>query len=398
MSRSFPRHPVDDIATLPVPDDVAQAHSARVVARVRAAIEAAGRPLTFSQYMDLVLYAPGLGYYSAGARKFGAGGDFVTAPELAGVFGQCLARQCAQVLATTGGDILEFGAGSGVLAADILQELAQLGSLPARYLILEVSADLRERQRATVTTRLGPLADRVVWLEQLPPGDFRGVMLANEVLDAMPVERFRVTATGLQTEFVACVDDKLCAGFGDSTDTVLASAVVALDCELPVGYESDINLRLGPWFASLRQSLAQGVVLLIDYGYSRSEYYHPQRNAGTLMCHYRHRAHSDPLFWPGLQDITAHVDFTGVAEAATRAGLALAGYTTQANFLLGCGLDQIIAVSDPEATQEHLQLTQAVKRLTLPDEMGERFKAIAFTLGVDEPLRGFSLRDLRDRL
>jgi len=386
--------------SLPALEPAAQQCSQRLSELIRGEIAAAQGRIPFDRFMELALYAPGLGYYSAGSLKFGAAGDFVTAPEVSSLFGRCLARQSRQVLDELGGGgILEFGAGTGKLAADLLTELVALGGMPERYLILELSPELRQRQRAALTERVPELLDRVHWLDRLPKG-FRGVILGNELLDAMPVQRFRVAGGGLQEEFVTC-HDGFVPEYGEIATPRLAEALTALQAQglaQAVGYASEINLRLGPWVMALSETLEAGAVLLIDYGYPRSEYYHPQRSMGTLMCHYRHRAHSDPFRLVGLQDITAHVDFSAVADAARAVDLAVGGYTTQAFFLLGCGLDRLAADSDPGDPQAHLRLMQEVRRLTLPTQMGESFKVIGLTRGLAAPLIGFGLRDLRDRL
>ena len=385
---------------LPPPDEDALAHSQCLVEHIREEIAQRG-PIPFSRFMELALYTPGLGYYSAGARKFGAEGDFVTAPELSPLFSRCLARQCAEVLeALGGGDILEFGAGSGVMAADILLELERLGRLPGRYLILEVSAGLRQRQRDTLAARAPALLPRVHWLEAWPENPIEGVVLGNEVLDAMPVERFCIGGEGV----VSLDVDAAGAGLeispraaGEELREAVGRIERALGHALPAGYGSEINLSLPAWMRGLGASLARGIALLIDYGYPRREYYHPQRGMGTLMCHYRHRAHADPLLWPGLQDITAHVDFSAVAEAGRDAGLTLAGFAHQAAFLIGCGLEALF--SEPVTDmREQLERARQVKLLTLPGEMGERFKVIGFHRGLDRPLRGFAFDDRRERL
>lgn len=380
----------------PQPDADSLAHSARVAAHIRAELDAAGGALPFDRFMELALYAPGLGYYVAGSRKFGAEGDFVTAPEISPLFSRALARQCGQVLAETGGDILEFGAGTGAMAADILAQLADDDSLPDRYLILELSPELRERQRDTLRAHVGDLADRVSWPDRLPES-FSGVMLGNEVLDAMPVQRFRLAGDGVEEAFVVADGDGFAWQWRAAESRGLADRVAAIRGALPAGYVSEINLRLGPWMSAVGASLERGALLLIDYGYSGTEYYHPERDGGTLICHFRHRAHDDPLILPGIQDITANVDFSAVAGAGRAAGLELAGYSTQAHFLLGCGLDALLADVAPDAPA-YLAQVQGIKQLTLPSAMGERFKAIAFTRGLDLALRGFGLRDLSDRL
>jgi SAM-dependent MidA family methyltransferase len=385
---------------LPEPGPEALAHSARLQALIADEIAAAGGQLPFDRFMELALYAPGLGYYVAGARKLGAAGDFVTAPEISPLFAQCLAVQCAELLeALGGGDLLEVGAGSGVLAADLLQALASRGTTPD-YSILELSPDLRERQRSTLAERAPGLAARVHWLERLPTG-FRGVMIGNEVLDAVPVHRFAIADGVVLEGCVVATQDGIAEAWLEPRAPRLVDSVRAVERAvgpLPDGYRSEISLRLVPWLQAVGASIDAGAVLLVDYGYSRTEYYHPERRAGTLLCHYRHRVHADPLRWPGLQDITASVDFSAVALAAQAAGFALAGYTTQAAFLLATGLDRLLAASDPEDVVYHLALVQGAKTLMLPGEMGERFKVIGLAKGLDRPWSGFAFRDLSDRL
>ncbi len=383
---------------LPTPDAGAQAHSERLSVLIRHEMDAAGGSLPFDHFMDMALYAPGLGYYVAGSHKLGEQGDFVTAPGISPLFGRSLARQCAQVLESLGGgDILEFGAGSGSLALEMLQEMDRLGRLPGRYLILEPSPELRARQ---VDTLSGPLSERVQWLDR-PPGGFRGIMLANEVLDAMPVHRFGLDQGRIGEVRVHWNGD----GFEEHVDfspgADLKQAVERLVADLgdlSEDYLSEINLRAGPWIHSLAPCLDAGLLLLIDYGYPQREYYLPERKRGTLMCHYRHRAHPDPYRLVGLQDITAYVDFSRVAQAGIESGLSLAGYATQAHFLLGCGIEALMAQIDPADTLEHMQAAQGVKHLLLPGAMGERFQVMGLSRGIDDVLMGFSLRDLRARL
>ena len=434
-------------SALPEPDEVGREHAERVAALVAARIDAG--PLPFVDYMALALYAPGLGYYMAGAPKFGADGDFVTAPELSPLFGQCIAAQCRDVLDALAGDapepgILELGAGSGRLAASVVEAFD--AASPPRYTILEPSAELRQRQRALLEERLPATAfARVAWIETLPER-FDGVIVANEVMDALPVERFvRRDGRTLQV----CVDhadpdgaeevvrpgggrsggpDEGANGgsageptgepksggggapiarFVDTTRPApapLADALAAIEADLgrtlPDGYASELCPALGAWIGSLADALGRGVVLLADYGYPRRELYLAERVTGTLACHYRHRAHGDPYLWPGLQDITAHVDFTRAAEAGVDAGLELLGYATQAAFLLGCGLPELAerrrATLDGEPAR--IADARAVRTLTLPGEMGERFQFIAFGKGYDRALRGFGLQDLTHRL
>lgn len=391
-----------DLHALPAPDPAAAAHSARLVEAIRVEMAAGNGAIPFARFMELALYAPGLGYYRAGARKFGAGGDFVTAPELSPLFSRCVARQCRQVLARLGGGrILELGAGSGVMAAAMLQELEALASLPDQYAILELSAELRERQQHMLAAQIPHLQERVCWLDTLPAAGFRGIMVANEVVDAMPVERFRITPAGPRPLQVAWENDRFVWCEGEE-EPILTDAVNRLQEKLgyalPPAYESEFNARLPAWIAALAESLEKGVVLLIDYGYPRREYYHPARRTGTLRCHYRHRVHTDPLILPGLQDITASVDFSALADAALSADLAVEGYTSQTYFLFGCGLESLLAAVDPADTISYLRLSNQVKILTLPGEMGELCKAIALCRQVDEPLCGFSFFDERGRL
>ena len=371
-------------------------HSARLAALIRTEIAAADGLLPFDRFMERALYAPGLGYYVAGATKFGAGGDFVTAPELSPLFGRCVAVQAAEALERlNGGDVLEFGAGSGALAVQVLTGLEQLGALPERYLILEPSPDLQERQRALLAARVPHLAERCHWLGRLPE-QLRGVVLANEVLDAMPVHRFRIGAAGEPLEvFVTAADGVLSEVEAPVRSPRLAAALAALQAaglaQAP-GYASEINLRLPPWCAALGECLTAGLALLIDYGYPASAYYQPDRTMGTLMCHWRHQAHGDPYRHLGLQDIGAHVDFSAAARAGQAAGLTLAGFATQAHFLIGCGIDRLMADA-PD-----LDLIQGAKQLLLPAAMGERFKVLGLSRGLAGPWCGFSVRDLQDRL
>lgn len=380
------------------PDE--DAHSQRVSARIREEIAAAGGWITFARYMQLALYEPGLGYYSAGARKFGAEGDFITAPEVAPVFSRCLAVQCEEILRATGGDIMELGAGSGAMAAEVLAELERRDALPHRYRILDVSADLRERQRATIEGSVPGLLDRVEWLDRLPDSHV-GVIVANEVLDAMPVERFVLRGGEVFARGVSCATGE--PGWTEApASPALTGAVRSVErdlgAEFPEGYASEVNLGLGDWLAALASTLARGVMLFVDYGLPRREYYQPERRDGTLLCHFRHRFHDDPFARPGLQDITSWVDFTGVAESAVAASLTVAGYTTQSHFLIGNGLAEFIAnVADLDVASR-VALSRQAMLLTLPAEMGERFKALALARNCALPLAGFAVRDLRHAL
>ena len=393
--------PADPRNTLPAPDPAAAAHSARLLDYLGVEIATAGGAISFCQFMDLALYAPGLGYYRAGARKFGPGGDFITAPELSPLFSRCLARQCQEILHTLGGgEILELGAGAGVMAADILLELRALDALPHRYAILELSGELRQRQRQTLADRAPALLDRVVWLDGPPEPGFRGIVLGNEVLDALPVERFRITDRGPRRLMVIWTGG-LDWAEGEE-DPAVTTAVARIEAELgrplPEGYCSEYVPHLEDWLRTIAEPLAAGALLFVDYGYPRHAYYHPERTDGALLCHYRHRVHTDPLILPGLQDITASVDFTAVAVAARAAGLEIAGYANQNHFLFGCGLMELLAEADPADTVRYLDQARQVKLLTLPGEMGDRFQAIALARNLDIPLRGFAFRNERGRL
>lgn len=389
-------------ADLPEPSPEERAHSERLAARIRAEIAGAGGWIGFARFMSLALYEPGLGYYSAGARKLGPAGDFVTAPEVAPVFSRCVAAQCEQVLEALGdGDVLELGAGSGVMAADLLAELERRGRLPGRYRILDVSADLRERQRLTLERLVPHLVGRVEWLDRLPEEGFAGVVVANEVLDALPVERFAIRGGEVNSVGVAWHFDRFEVA-ETRADAALRAAVrrieAALGREFADGYVSEVNTGLEAWLASVAACVQRGALLFVDYGLPRAEYYSVERAAGTLLCHFRHRFHDDPLLRLGLQDITAWVDFTAVAEAGLAAGLEVAGYTTQAHFLIGCGIGDFVADVGDLDVVGRVNLSRQVMLLTLPGEMGERFKVIAFTRGLDLGLRGFAVRDLRHTL
>ena len=387
-------------AELPVPDADAAATSDELVARIRAAIAEAGGALPFHRYLQMALYEPGLGYYAGGSHKLGAGGDFVTAPEISPWFGYCLAREAAPVLRAIGGDVLEPGAGSGRMAADVLTELERQGALPETYRILEVSAELRDRQRRTLAERVPHLVDRVAWVDELPEG-FRGVVLANEVLDAMPVHRFRITEQGPVELGVADTEEGLATVEIGAPGARLAAAIEqAREAAggLPVGYESEIGLAATDWVTTLAQRLEAGRVVLVDYGFPRHEFYHPQRATGTLMGHYRHHAHADPYLYPGLSDLTAHVDFTAVAEAAHEAGLSVAGFATQAHYLMSLGLAEAAEEVNPVDQRAQLEAAQAMRTLTMPEEMGELFKVLLLDRGELPPPLGLALRDMRGRL
>lgn len=375
---------------LPRPDEDALAHSKKLQALICAEIVEQAAPMSFARYMELCLYAPGLGYYVAGMPKFGHGGDFVTAPELGPLFGRCMARQCAEVLRLLdGGDVLELGAGTGKLAVNVLQHLAELDQLPQHYYILEPSPELRERQAATIAAELPESASIVTWLPDWPQAPIQGVIIANEVLDAMPVHVFQLQGKKLQECAVSQISGELQWQSIDASELV-KQRVTALQQQGFLNhaqdYQSEVCSLLPGWLQSLADSLSAGAAIFCDYGFPAREYYHADRHMGTVMCHYRHRAHTNSLLWPGLQDITAHVDFSYVAYAAEQAGCRLLGYTSQANYLLALGAADFDLTEDPV-------LKQALLTLTMPHEMGELFKVMAVGKNFDCSLTGFSLRD-----
>jgi SAM-dependent MidA family methyltransferase len=374
------------MSSLPLPSPEAQAHSDQLRDLIHQDIVRQGGWIPFSRFMELALYAPGMGYYSAGARKFGAAGDFVTAPEISALFGRTLARQLVEIMAQSTPHIIELGAGSGKLAVDILSELERQNSLPDRYDILEVSADLRERQQALLQARLPHLINRVHWLDT-PPDSISGVLIANEVLDALPVHLVRWSDAIIFERGVASKGENFVWQERLPESSMLLE--IAQQIKVPDDTLSDVSLAVRGLVSSLSERLHQGVLLFIDYGFGAREYYHPQRTQGTLMCHYRHHAHDDPFFLPGLQDITAHIDFTAVAEAAIDAGLHLYGYTTQAYFLINSGITDLLAETNSENIRDYLPLSAQLQKLTSPAEMGELFKIIALGKGMDMPLCGF---------
>ena len=390
----MPTHPA---ATLPTPSPEAAQHSTRLVEFIRRDIAAhcnAERKqgwISFARYMELALYAPGLGYYTAGSHKFGEAGDFITAPELSPLFGRTLARQVAEIMAYSAPHILELGAGSGKLAVGMLAELEKLGSLPDSYAILEVSADLRARQQALMHERLPHLLDRVHWLDALPE-KFSGAIVANEVLDALPVHLVHWRDSAITERGVVASDNGFIWQERAISDAALLEAAQRIS--VPDDYVSEICLAARGLINSLAQRLEQGAMLFIDYGFGAREFYHPQRSSGTLMCHYRHHAHDDPFFLPGLQDITAHVNFTDIAECGIDAGLELIGYTNQAFFLINCGITELLKDTAPENLRDYLPLSAQLQKLTSPAEMGELFKVIALGKNMANPLCGFARGDL----
>jgi len=373
--------PPDRRGDLPAAHPDALTHSARLAATIREQIRDSGGWIDFGRYMELALYSPGLGYYAAGAAKFGAAGDFVTAPELTPLYGRAMARPIAHALRATGGALLEFGAGSGALACALLPELDRLGALPDRYAILEPSPDLQARQRERIGSLSEDLVRKVEWIATMPE-HWSGVAIANEVLDAMPVRVACWQGDAVLERGVALDGDTFVwRERVPAPDDPLVDAARAL--EVPAGYVSEIGLAGRAWMASLGDMLERGLALIVDYGFPAREYYHPQRNRGTLMCHYRHRAHADPFWLPGLQDITAHVDFSALASAARAAGLQPLGYASQSQALLAWGMLDLLGQVDATDARRYLPLANAVQRLLSPAEMGELFKVLAVGRGMD---------------
>jgi SAM-dependent MidA family methyltransferase len=383
---------------LPLPSSDACEHSAKLIAEIGQELIREGGWISFARFMELALYAPGLGYYAAGSRKFGSAGDFVTAPEMTGFFGRSLARQVGQIMAASAPVVLEVGAGSGRLAADLLLELEALGQLPTHYLILDLSADLRERQQETLAKAAPHLLERVQWLDKLPD-NFSGVVLANELLDAMPAHVVAWCEGGIFERGVALDSvGRFTWNERPANGALLAAAEeIGRQCSLPPGFESEISLANRAWAAEWGHRLNCGALLLLDYGFPRREFYHPQRASGTLMCHYRHHSHPDPFYLPGLQDVTVHVDFTSIISAAHAAGLELLGYTSQGQFLLNCGILDLLG-AETSGTPEYIRAAGAVNKLLMPHEMGELFKVIAIGRGIDQSLLGFASGDQSRRL
>lgn len=376
---------------LSIPDPIAKQHSERLCARIRQDIIESGGAIPFARFMELALYAPGLGYYMAGQQRFGKQGDFVTAPLISPLFARTVAVQCKQVLSQLpNGSILEIGAGSGNFASDLLSALKQDNGLPDYYFILEVSADLRKRQQVLLKQAHPDWFDHIIWLDQLPK-DFVGVIFANEVLDALPVNIFRVVNDEIKERYVAFKDNQF-VWQDNNASLELQAALQAYT--FSNNYLSEVNLFLPHWIKSLTESVKQGVLLFFDYGYGAQEFYHPDRTMGTLKCYYQHHHHDNPLILIGLQDITAHVNFTAVADSALDAGLSLVGYTTQAAFLMACGLLQM-AEREELDTVARIKQQQAIKKLLLPSQMGEAIKVIALSKQIDISLLGFSLQDRR---
>jgi SAM-dependent MidA family methyltransferase len=382
-------------ANLPTPTSAALAHSKKLCALIHLDIAAQGGWIPFSRFMELALYAPGLGYYTAGARKFGEAGDFTTAPELSKLFGRTLAQQLIEVMHASTSHILELGAGSGKLALDILTELEKRNALPQSYLILEVSADLRERQQALIQERLPHLATKVKWLDALPE-NISGAVIANEVLDALPVHLVYWSEDRILERGVSSNGDTFAWQDRITENTALLD--IAKNITVPDDYLSEISLAARGLIISLSERMSKGAMIFIDYGFGSAEYYHPQRSRGTLMCHYRHHSHDDPFYLLGLQDITAHVDFTAVAEAAIEHGAHFLGYTSQAHFLINNGVTDLLSEVSPEDVRAYAPLSSQLQKLTSPAEMGDLFKVIALGKGMEEPLAGFLRGDMSRRL
>ncbi|MBE1159365.1 class I SAM-dependent methyltransferase [Dyella acidiphila] len=374
---------------LPEPSADERAHSEQLLQHLREQIAARG-PMPFSQYMERCLYAPGLGYYSAGKTKFGEAGDFITAPELGELFARCVVHCVQPSMALLGGDadFLELGGGSGAFAEAALRAFAESGVLPRRYLILEPSADLRERQRERMAAALpSELAARVVWIDRPPEQNWHGVLFANEVIDALPTTRFVLRHGEVCEEHVALDGEARLLRVDRPADALVSGAVRHVERDLQRefedGYRSEILPQLPYWIQAIAGSLEAGLMLFVDYGYVRREFYLPERQDGTLMAHYRHRAHSDPFYLPGLNDLTASVDFTALAEAGNSAGFGVAAYLPQAQFLIAAGLQQVFEQAYEHADDTaRLRLAQQVRKLTLPDQMGERFQAMLFAKGL----------------
>lgn len=389
-----------DSQELPAPAEDAQQHSEELIMLIKNEIDQNDGAISFQRYMELALYAPGSGYYAAGSAKLGEEGDFVTAPEISSLFSQTLANA---IMPAFDSDqiILEVGAGRGRMAADILVYLQQQNKLPKEYWILELSADLRKRQKITIEATVPELVNRVKWLDTLPE-KFSGVVLANELLDAMPVQLFQKKENDINEINVVWQDDRFAFQFKSSFDERLVHRVKNIETELEKKFDSEyiseINFAAEDWIKSVAESLQQGVIIIIDYGFPRHEYYHVQRNQGTLMCHYRHRTHPDVFVYPGLQDITAHVDFTAMADAALESGMKVMGYTNQVSFLMGAGLLELAVLNDESEVQQQMEQASQIKKLTLPHEMGELFKVIGFSKNCAITLPAFEFRDLREHL
>ena len=396
--------------TFPEPSAEARAQSEKLKQKIQQDIADQGGKITFSDYMNQALYAPGLGYYSAGLKKFGRQGDFITAPEISPLFSQCLALQCIHIMQQTGQTtILEVGAGSGIMAIELILELERQAQLPENYLILELSAELRDRQQQAIQARVPHLYERFRWLQRLPEKPFAGIVLANELLDAMPVHLLKLQQGKVFERFVAVDENNEFSWQDDQPSNpslqTIAESILTIHQSLSHlndkpdrDYITEVNLQAIDWLSSIADLLTEGAILLVDYGYTAQEYYHPQRHMGTLMCHYQHHRHEDPFYLPGMQDITAHVDFSSIARAAMDAGLKLCGFTTQAHFLMAGGLVELTKDLDPDDVAHFASVAREIKMLTLPEEMGELFKVILLARDKELSLPAFQFQDFRQRL
>jgi SAM-dependent MidA family methyltransferase len=393
---------VEVIARLPDPGPEEVARSRDLCARIDAEIARGDGFLPFDRFMELALYTPGLGYYVAQMRQFGAQGDFLTAPEISPLFGAALAEQCRLTLNILGeGRIIEFGGGSGRMAASVLSALRDQGVWPIDYAIVELNPALRERQRETLLATDPALAERVQWWQGPPEMPCVGVVIANEVIDALPVSAFELRADSVQERGVSVTSGE---GYRWTTRPASLALIDEINTRMHAAespllpYRSELNLRQTLWLADLRHFLQRGVVMLADYGYVGRDYYHPERTDGTLQCHYRHHVHSDPFWFPGLQDLTASVDFSALAQAATDAGFEVRGYTEQTSYLLSTGITERLAALDGYAPDVRYRAAQAVKTLLLPQAMGARVKFMSLSIDYVGPVCGYQLRDERHRL
>ena len=386
---------------LPVPTTEEHELSHKLIQQISKEIQqTTQQTIPFRRFMEMALYEPQLGYYVAGKHKLGHQGDFTTAPEISPLYSRCIAQQCQPILTELGNksaDILEFGAGSGAMAAEILRYLDEQKMLPKQYLILEVSPDLIARQKQRFSHEIPNLVKHIQWITSLPK-NFKGVILANEVLDAMPVDLFSIINNKVYEQHIGFDGTQLTVHDQPASNT-LAAIIDDLSIKPHSNsYTSEINPMISPWLHAIAESLTQGIMILIDYGYTRQEYYHPDRNIGTLLCYYQHRAHGDFLYYPGLQDITANVDFTAVAEAADKVELTVLSFTSQATFLIANGLEQHLIQALEYEPNKHYQYAQQVRTLTLPAEMGEHFKVMIVGKKINEGLLSFTGVDSRHKL